>query len=154
MSEDLIDSSRPVLSLNTLAWHSTPSQTPQYIFFLLFSMVTQLHIQVYILFSHIIMLHHGWIMLNHTWYVHLNPKSPFSRGAGFHTILSLEYIPPTCLIINCLLLSVHKASACDRVRVTFPSSQLLHPSWQSPFCNTDVLCILSLGWNTSPRVRG
>ena len=28
--------------------------------FLLYSMVTQLHIQVYILFSHMIMLHHKW----------------------------------------------------------------------------------------------
>ena len=31
---------------------------PQYIFFLLCSMVIQLHIHVYILFPHIIMLHH------------------------------------------------------------------------------------------------
>ena len=29
--------------------------------FLLYIMVTQLHIQVYILFSHIIMLHHMWL---------------------------------------------------------------------------------------------
>ena len=29
--------------------------------FLLYSMVTQLHIHVYILFSHIIMLHHKWL---------------------------------------------------------------------------------------------
>ena len=35
---------------------------PQYnFFFLLYSMVTQLHIHVYILFSHIIMLHHKWL---------------------------------------------------------------------------------------------
>jgi len=35
---------------------------PQYIiFFLLYSMVTQLHIHVYTLFSHIIMLHHKWL---------------------------------------------------------------------------------------------
>ena len=29
--------------------------------FLLYSMVTQLHTHVYILFSHIIMLHHKWL---------------------------------------------------------------------------------------------
>jgi len=35
---------------------------PQYItFFLLYSMVTQLHIHVRILFLHIIMLHHKWL---------------------------------------------------------------------------------------------
>ena len=30
-------------------------------FFLLYSMVTQLHIHIYILFSHVIMLHHKWL---------------------------------------------------------------------------------------------
>ena len=34
---------------------------PNTIFFLLYSMVTQLHIHVHILFSHIIMLHHKWL---------------------------------------------------------------------------------------------
>ena len=34
---------------------------PNTIFFLLHSMVTQLHIHVYILFSHIIVLHHKWL---------------------------------------------------------------------------------------------
>ena len=34
---------------------------PQYIFILLYSMVTQLPIHVYIIFSHIIMLHHKWL---------------------------------------------------------------------------------------------
>ena len=35
---------------------------PQYnFFFLLYSKVTQLHIHIYILFSHIIMLHHKWL---------------------------------------------------------------------------------------------
>ena len=34
---------------------------PNAIFFLLYSMVTQLHIHVYILFSLIIMLHHKWL---------------------------------------------------------------------------------------------
>ena len=37
---------------------------PQYIFFLLYSMVTQLRIHVYILFSHIIMFHHRWLALH------------------------------------------------------------------------------------------
>ena len=31
------------------------------LFFLLYSMVTQLYIHAYILFSHIIMLHHKWL---------------------------------------------------------------------------------------------
>ena len=30
-------------------------------FFPLYSMVTQLHIQVYILFSHLIMIHYKWL---------------------------------------------------------------------------------------------
>ena len=34
---------------------------PNTIFFLLYSMVTQLHIHVHILFSHIIILHHKWL---------------------------------------------------------------------------------------------
>ena len=34
---------------------------PQYIFFLLYSMVPQLHIHVHILFSHTIMFHHKWL---------------------------------------------------------------------------------------------
>ena len=37
------------------------SYFPNMIFFLLYSMVTQLHIHVHILFSHIIMLRHKWV---------------------------------------------------------------------------------------------
>ena len=35
--------------------------SPIHFFFLLYSMVTQLHMHVYISFSHIIMLHHKWL---------------------------------------------------------------------------------------------
>ena len=44
------------LLLKFFSWYS-----PNTIFFLLYSMVSQLHKHVYILFSPIIMLHHKWL---------------------------------------------------------------------------------------------
>ena len=42
-------------------WVFFNSYLPNTFFFLLYSMVTQLHIHVHILFSHIIMFHHKWL---------------------------------------------------------------------------------------------
>ena len=50
---------RKTLPLETIYYYYYfNSYFPNIIFFLLYSMVTQLHIHVYILFSHIIRLHH------------------------------------------------------------------------------------------------
>ena len=46
-----------ILTCTALIFFSFSFLFPQYIFFLLYSMVMQLHIHVYILFSHIIILH-------------------------------------------------------------------------------------------------
>ena len=65
--------------------------SPIQFFFLPYSMVTQSHIHVHILFSHIIMLHHKWLDIvpsateqelianpfQRQWFVSINPKLPF-----------------------------------------------------------------------------
>ena len=51
-----------LMDASQIRFHWTMTETPQQVFFfLLYSMVTQLHIHVHILFSHIIMLHHKWL---------------------------------------------------------------------------------------------
>ena len=52
---------------------------PNTIFFLLYSMVTQLHIHVHILFLHIIMLHHKWLHSRTSLLIH-------SKGNGLYLL--------------------------------------------------------------------
>ena len=58
-------------------------------FFLLYSMVTQLHIYVYILFSHIIMLHHKWLYSSVEGYL-LSCSMAIMNNAAINMVVQLS----------------------------------------------------------------